>query len=106
MSENNITPPSDSATPSLPRQWHIMDSALLASFIIYLIAGVFLTLLWQQFIIGFGFTLVPSALTVPFTLLTLFVYRKTRLPSRFELLAAILAGGIALPFIFAWIFSE
>jgi len=91
---------------SLAKQWHIMDVTLLASSMISLMGSVVLALYSQSLLIGFGFTFIPSALTLPITLLTLFIYRKTRLPSRFELPAAISAGGIAFPLISFWVFSE
>jgi len=60
---------------------------------------LFRMLVWQgDFIWGFFPTLIYWVTTLPFAFLTLFVYRKTRLLYRFELLAAILVVGIGLFF--------
>ncbi len=106
MSVNNITPPKDEEASSPPKYRHILDVTMYAWMIIYLIGSGLLTLVFRHFLLGFGFALVPSAFTIPVTFLTLFVYRKTRLSTRFELLVATLAGVMTLPFIFIWMFSE
>ena len=99
MSANNITPSKEKVSAPQPKRRNLLLSAIVASFIIFLIVGVFRMLLGggpsrDAFLWGFCLGIVYWATTLPFTLLTIFVYRQTRLPYRFELLVAILVVGI------------
>jgi hypothetical protein len=111
VSANNVTPPEKIETPKW-RNWlglginllasavKLLVSALSASFIIFLIVGLFRMYLvggpsWQErFVWGFLLAIVYWATTFPFVLLTMIVYRLIGLPSRFEFLTAISVVGI------------
>ena len=81
MSADNITESKEKESSPQPRRRNLLHAAIVASFLIYLMAGVF-RMLWGRvdFMWGFLPALIYWVTTLPFTLLTIFVYRKTRLP--------------------------
>jgi hypothetical protein len=96
MSADDITP---SEKIEAPQRRNLLISAIVASFIVFLIVGVIRMYLvggptWQvRFVWGVVVGIVYWATTFPFALLTIFVYRLIGLPSRYELLTAILVVG-------------
>lgn len=105
MSQNNITQSKGSESSPPPRRLWIVVVAIYASFLTYVIVGLLITLLGVGFDVGFITGFANFFITLPFTLFAVWIYRKTRLPSRFELPAAILVGLAGLLCVGALFFS-
>ena len=71
-----------------------MIVAILASVLTYLLVGLLITFLGAGYDVGFRDGFPNLFISLPFTFLGVWLYRKTNLPARFELPAAI-AGGLA-----------
>lgn len=97
MSANNIEPSKEIKSSSQPSRQNILIAAIVASFILYLLVasfGVFVDRLdfeWA-FIVGIEYWVT----TLPFTFLTILIYRKIGFPPLFELLTAVVIVGIGL----------
>lgn len=77
-----------------PRRLPIVIVASLASVLTYLVVGLLITFLGAGYDIGFIAGFPNLFISLPFTFLGAWLYRKTNLPARYELLAGI-AGGLA-----------
>jgi hypothetical protein len=95
MSADQIKPVEEIKSPSQPSRRNLLVAAIYASIILYFLMGAFgmfigrLDFMWL-FIIGFQYLVQ----TLPFTFLTIWVYRIIRFPPRFEFLAAVVIVGI------------
>ena len=69
-----------------------MIVAILASLLTYLIVGLLITFLGGGYDIGFVAGFPNLFISLPFTFLGAWLYRRTGLPVRFELPAGIVAG--------------
>ena len=92
MAESDATPveATESSTPI--KQRGIVDAALLASFIIYLIGSAIISLIGiglEAFVYGF----INFIIAIPFAFAAVLIYRKAQLPSRFELLMVLFVSG-------------
>ena len=97
MTENNVAPSKENESSPPPNQRGILAVAGFASFIIYLIAGFLIVVFLRAgFDVGFYYGCVNFFITLPFSFLTVLICRTFKLPSRFELLVAVLIGGASL----------
>jgi hypothetical protein len=99
MPENNNTPVEDTESSNLPTQGGVMDTALLVSFIIYLIGSVPIALS-PLGLVGFVYGFIILIIALPFAVVTVLIYRKTQLPLRFELLTSLLVSGVSVIVVF------
>jgi hypothetical protein len=88
-----MSQPKDSE--SAARRWRLPIGivAIFASLLTYVIVGLLITFLGAGYDVGFVAGFPNIFLSLPFTFLGAWLYRKTGLPSRFEMLAGI-AGGL------------
>ena len=75
-----------------PRRLPLVIVAILAALLTYLIVGLLITFLGAGYDVGFIAGFPNLFISLPFTFLGLWLYRKTGLPARFELMAGIAAG--------------
>ncbi|HJR79562.1 MAG TPA: hypothetical protein VJ821_05785 [Anaerolineales bacterium] len=86
--------PKETESSHRPRRLPIVIVAILASVLTYLLVGLLITFLGAGYDVGFRDGFPNLFISLPFTFLGVWLYRKTNLPARFELPAAI-AGGLA-----------
>lgn len=79
---------------------------LIASFIIWLIAFFFLGFRLEGPGQGGIIVMIPFFFSLPFTTLATIVYRLAKLPSRLELLAVVLGGGLCTFVLVSWLASN
>ena len=101
-----ISPPKKVEPSLVPKQRELWAVSLIASTIIWLISAFVIGLTEQDFsVLTFLYTFYPFGIfSLPFTYLITMFYRKAKKPSRFELLAAVLGGGLGV--LLLWIVSN
>jgi hypothetical protein len=92
MSQNKMAQSKETESSRRPRRLPLMIVAILASLLTYLTIGLLITFLGGGYDIGFVAGFPNLFISLPFTFLGAWLYRKTGLPVRFELPAGILAG--------------
>jgi hypothetical protein len=95
----NLQPANDTSKPN-PYKHGILVTALLASLIDYVVAGIVIMLTngtTEGFADGFFFGCINFFSTLPFTLLATVICRKNKMSERSSFIATLLIGFLGIP---------